>query len=202
MILRILTNAIAITGAVSWCDTRDARADGGNEPEPRVMLALAPSLGGVTVSTAGGFAAVGLLAIDASWRTSEGPWWLRGEVALGVAGGIDEGGGSAYELRAGIEHRQLRCGRACFYYGIDAAIARHDLRDGSYELQLTSVLAIPRSGIDIGGDRVRFRIGLELPFGIAREHEHDPGAMPPLDATSTPFTFGFGFTTALAIVVD
>jgi len=194
MILRILTSAIAIT----WCGTHDARA----EPEPRVTLALAPSLGGVTVVTAGGFAAVGLLAIDASWRTSDGPLWLRGEAAIGVAGGIDEGGGSSYELRAGIEHRQLACRRACFYYGIDAAIARNDMQDGSYAMHLTSVLAVPRGGIDIGDDRVRFRVGLELPFGFSKERERDPGAMPPLAATSTPFTYGFGLTTAVAFVVD
>ncbi len=180
--MRRLLLAIAIT----WCGTRNAHAD-----EPNATLAGAVSIGGLTA-----LQAVGQLALDVSWQSPARAWWFRGEAATGITSAIDEGHGHVYELRAGIEHVRHAC-PGCFYYGIDLAFVSGEMYDDPEDWKMTGVLAIPRAGIDIGGERIRFRLGAELPLGVGRVHYTGFG-----ETTSTDFVRGFAVTMGLEVVVE
>jgi len=193
---RTIEITITAVVAVSWA-ARDARADRGHDGAPRATVALSPSLGGLTA-----LQATGMLALDASWRTEDPDWWVRGEAATGSTWAIDEGSGSLYELRAGLEHRVHACGGGCLYYGVDVAFVSGELRDLPDQWQLTGGLAIPRGGIDVGGDRVRFRVGVELPLGLGNVHDVEPDLVVPVDSTRTRFVDGFALTTALVVAID
>jgi hypothetical protein len=172
--------------AITWCGTRSAHA------EPNATLALEPRLDFIT-----GLQELGLLALDMSWRSPHPDWWFRGGAAIGFTSAVDEGQGNAYELRTGIEHKRRTCGGGCFYYGLDLAFVRGELYDDPEYWKLTGVVAVARGGIDIGGDHVRFRIGVEQQLGIG--HVQYVGCC---DSTGTELLRGFGLTTALVIVVE
>jgi hypothetical protein len=155
---------------------------------------------------------MGVLSLEVAWRLhgrqlrgaprEGGEWWLRGGGGVAQTSAVDEGHGTAFELRAGVEHRPDDCGRGCLYYGVDLAFVRGEMTDAPDDWQLTGVVAIPRGGLDLGGDRVRFRLGVEMALGAGSVHDHEPDLTMPIDTTQTRFAGGFAVTTALLLVLD
>jgi hypothetical protein len=176
---------------LSWRAAREIRAD------DAATVAIAPSVGGLTA-----IEETFLAALDVSLRTRAPDWWLRGEAAAGETTAIDEGEGHVYELRVGLEHRERACRPGCFYYGVDLGLVHGELHDGLDDWQLSAALAIPRAGIDAGGDHVRFRIGVEVPIGLGRVRDREPDLVTPIDATTVNLVNGFAVTTAVVFVVD
>jgi hypothetical protein len=169
--------------AITWCGTRNARAD-----EPSATLGGSASMGALT-----NLWVMGLLALEVSWRSPAPDWRFRGEAGTGITSAIDEGHGHVYELRAGIEHVR----RCCFYYGVDLALVRGELYDNGEDWQMTGVFAIPRAGLDIHVDRFGFRLGAELPLGVGPVHYTGFG-----ETNAVELISGFSVTAALEIVVD
>lgn len=160
------------------------------EPEPRGSIGLGISLGGL--SHVSGLAVAGL---DGTWRHGEDM-----QLHVMVAGGVPfvEVTGSVGEVRVGIEHRRRDCLRGCLYGGIDLACIDADVIDDPEETHARGLLAIPRGGIDVGGDAVRFRLGIELLLGGARVRDRLPDLVVPTDTAATRFVGGLALTTGLA----
>lgn len=160
------------------------------EPEPRGSIGLGLSLGGL--SHVSGLALAG---IDGTWRRGDDLW-----LHVLVAGGVPfvEVTGNVGEVRVGLEHRRQDCERGCLYGGIDLAYVDADVLDDPEETHARGLLAIPRGGIDVGGDTVRFRLGVELLLGGARVRDRLPDLVVPMDTTATRFVGGFALTTGLA----
>ena len=131
------------------------------------------------------------LSLDGGVRVTQGAW-IHGE--LGVLGRTGYGpingditlispSADAYAVRLGPEWR--RCnddGSACFVGGFDVGY-RTGLLEGF-------VLA-PRASVDVGGDHVRVRLGVEATMAS------QPDADPDSDAVYLP-DFGIGATAGVA----
>lgn len=174
-------NLLAI--AITLFGTRTVHAD-----EPIATLAGTASIGGL-----GNLWAMSQLELDASWRSKAPDWWFRGGASLGLTSAVDEGEGSVYELRVGIEHAP----RCCFYYGVDLAFVSGEMHDDPEDWQMTGGLAVPRAGINIRGDRFGFRLGVETPLGIGRVHYTGYG-----ETTSTDLIRGFSASATFVVVVE
>ncbi|HEX7840455.1 MAG TPA: hypothetical protein VF469_23410 [Kofleriaceae bacterium] len=190
-----MAQALLDVGAMTRClvvmavialSTANARA----EPEPRGSVGLGASFGGL--SHVSGLALAGL---DGTWRHGADTW-----LHVMVAGGVPfvEVTGSAAEVRVGLEHRRQDCLRGCLYGGIDLAYVDADVIDDPGETHARGLLVIPRGGIDVGGDAVRFRLGIELLLGGARVRERLPDLVVPMDTTATRFVGGFALTAGVA----
>lgn len=160
------------------------------EPEPERRVGFAIRLGGLSHVSG-----VAMLDLDGAWRRG-GEIWLRAAVAAGVP--VPDVSGRALEVRVGLEHRREACGRGCFYAGVDLALFYADVREDPDQLQARGLLAIPRGGIDVGSDVLRFRLGFELLLGAARVHDREPDLVPPVDMTTTHLVGGYAFTTGVA----
>ena len=132
-------------------------------PTPTTYVA-----GGVT---AGAF--VGLYAaftVEAGRRLGTTPLWVHGMLVDGETGGIDEPSttGRQLQARAGIEARGCVAMQLCAIAGVDAAVAHGDyMAEYDYDNgNRTDVLAIGRVGLDVGGEHLRLRPGIELGSGV------------------------------------
>jgi len=125
-----------------------------------------------------------LLAVDGGYRLGSSPLWFHAVAAYGPAAD-DQGTGSDEHLRVGVEARACRRdGLACAMVGLDAGAQQGVWRssDADRTETVTSVVVVPRIGVDAGGEHIRVRAGLELAEGIARnETVHMAGT----DTTST-----------------
>lgn len=98
--------------------------------------------------------------------------WARGELAGGPAAD-DQGGGTASQLRAGIEARGCTTtGVACAIAGADLGGQRgtwtsHDMMENE---TLDALVVIPRVGVDAGGRTWRGRLGLEIDESLYGRH--------------------------------
>ena len=100
-----------------------------------------------------------------------------------------EGGSDFLRGLAGVETRSCIVFGACFVVGFDAGTQRATWSGDDFddeEHHRGTVLAA-RIGIDAGGDRVRFRGGME----VLRVHNSS-------NVTETEWTGGIGFTLGLA----
>ena len=130
----------------------------------------------------------GALTLEAGVRLGDAPVWLH--VAGAKGSSMDfEGGGDFLRGLAGIETRSCIVLGACFVLGVDAGTQRATWSGDDFddeEHHRGTVLAA-RIGIDAGGDRVRFRGGME----VLRVHNSS-------NVTETEWTGGIGFTLGLA----
>src|SRR5207245_7690173 len=81
-------------------------------------------------------------------------------------GGDDEGGGGVGQLRAGLEARVCTDpGVLCLVGGLDLGYQYARWQRRSDELDTDTgkgLVAVPRIGLDLGGDGIRFRLAFEL----------------------------------------
>ena len=134
-----------------------------------------------------GFLPYGAGSLSVGRRVDESPVWFHGGVMLGggSAGNLgdafgailcsaedDDGGCSdssqpnatyLFEARAGLELRGcVWNGVACLMAGADVGWVHEGMSSGP---ALDTAVTIPRVGLDLGGDHLRFRPGVELAFG-------------------------------------
>ncbi len=118
-----------------------------------------------------------LVAVQGGYRL----WhnlWLHGEAGYGHAQD-DQGGGSNMQLHAGLESRPcIVRGIVCAVVGADLGYAQgswvSDLARDQME-SVSALVAVPRLGLDLGGDHVRVRLGIEADVALAGHHREIGG---------------------------
>jgi hypothetical protein len=119
-----------------------------------------------------------MAAFDGGLRLGDGGAWVHAAVSYGALGD-DQGPGSNGQLRGGIEGRAcVWNGAACGVDGIDIGYQRGrwaDRDDPSHNESSDALVAIPRLGLDVGGESLRARIGIEIDYAvIARQERQSP----------------------------
>lgn len=113
-------------------------------------------------------------AVEAGRRLGESSAWLHAAVAYG-GGGDDQGPGSNFQLRLGIEGRACAWeGHFCGVGGLDAGYQAgrwSDRDDPSRRESVDAVVMVPRLGVDVGGTKVRVRLALEADYALFAERE-------------------------------
>ena len=162
------------------------------KPEPDHAFAIEPSIGGL-----GPVGGIAMATLAATWRSAPGAqtWW---RVAISPGMPIGDVQGHVLAARAGVEYRRAHCGPGCLYAGLDLEVIDDDELDYPEEYELRGALLVARGGIDVGGDTLRFRLGLEIYAGAGRYHDKEPDLVMPLDQTTTRFAGGMSLTTAFA----
>jgi hypothetical protein len=127
-----------------------------------------------------------VLAAQGGYRLSQA-LWLHGEVSYGDARD-DQGRGPAEQLHAGLE------GRTCIVHGVLCGIAGADLgyQHGSWTSDrratdmetVDALVVVPRAGVDVGGDHVRMRLGVETDLALAGRHRDTAGTMSPTNVVT------------------
>ncbi len=132
----------------------------------------------------------GFLNVEGGLRLGSKPLWIRGSAARGSSTDIVEGGGAYSQLRIGLETRACSDGGgACVFFGFDVGTERQTwskLDEMTEHYQAT--IAGPRFGLDAGGERVRFRAGIEA-------YRYYPGDG--MDLTVGQASGGIGFSLAV-----
>jgi hypothetical protein len=135
-------------------------------PEPAAAAPSAYLEGGAELGFAQGAIVFGE-TVEGGVQLDHGPLWAHAMVVTGSAGGVDEiSSGSILQLRAGVEARSCVENRiACFVGGVDAAYSHTQyMGDNGDSDRAIGDLIIPRVGLDVGGNHLRFRPGIELGF--------------------------------------
>jgi hypothetical protein len=113
-------------------------------------------------------------AVEAGQRLADSNAWLHAAVAYGQSGD-DQGPGSNFQLRAGIEGRTCGWeGHVCGVGGLDIGYQAgrwSDRDDATRRESVDALVAVPRIGLDAGGRNVRFRVGFEVDCGLAAQRE-------------------------------
>jgi hypothetical protein len=104
----------------------------------------------------------GALIVEGAVKLPRVPLWVHGQGAFG--GSVDfEGSGAFRRVYAGLETRACTSPGLCGYLGLDAG---YELQTWSAHGEMTEhfegAVIGPRFGLDAGGTRARFRLGLEL----------------------------------------
>lgn len=168
------------------------RVEDFHPPEPNHAIAVEPALGGL--GPEGGIA---MVTLAASWRQPGGETWWRAGIAPGVP--IADVQGHILAARAGVEHRRAYCLRGCLYAGLDLELIDDVTYDDPDEYDLRAALLVARGGVDVGGDSVRFRVGLEIYAGAGLYHQHVPELVMSTDTTDVRFSGGMSITSAVAL---
>lgn len=161
------------------------------EPGPVGSLGLGAGFGGL--SHVSGFTMIGF---DVRWRRGEALWLHAAAGGGGPSPGLE---GSIAALRFGIERERRDCGRGCLYVGADLAVLLADVVDGPDETHARGLLAVPRAGLDVGGDTLRLRLGAEVWLGGAWVHDLRPSRTVPIDERSARVVGGFALTAGVAL---
>jgi hypothetical protein len=141
-------------------------------------------------------------SIEAGWKLPDVPLWVHVQGATGAAGdprdGVnvvawEEHPGDLKRGVVGIENRSCSSPGLCIFVGGDVGYQRQiwpgpnstEFMSGTHQ----GAIGGARIGLDVGGERVRFRIGFDL---YAYRHHDDAGTPPGWEAGGT-------LTTALAL---
>lgn len=98
------------------------------------------------------------LFLEGAMRVATTPIWVHGLIGTGSETPIQDQG-QFLEARGGVE---LSCGQrrvVCGFFGIDVG-GELQRRDGDPD-QLMGVIAVPRMGLDLGGDLLRVRASVD-----------------------------------------
>ena len=105
--------------------------------------------------------------IEAGVRLGSGPLWAHGMILSGGAGEIDEANttGTILQVRGGVEARTCSASRiACASAGIDVGYSHAQVMAEDWTDKWSGGMLIPRVGLDVGGDHLRVRPGVEVGF--------------------------------------
>src|SRR5436190_24210969 len=116
---------------------------------------------GLMAGAAAPVAALNIMgAVEAGKHIGDSDAWLHGAVAYGQSGD-DQGPGSTLQLHAGIEWRPCGWGnRVCGVGGLDVGYQAgrwSDRDDATHRDSVDALVAVPRVGVDVGGEKVRVR---------------------------------------------
>jgi hypothetical protein len=161
LIMRVLVVAIAVVLALSSVAAAGPR----RYVESEIGLGgIGPGGLGLLVQVGGDYRVWHLVHVHAAYSHA-----VRGGARLEG----DPGAGYGNQLRAGAE--VIPCtegGIVCGNFGLDLGVQRgtwqSETSDGKdFSGTVDSAIAMPRAFLDIGSSTVRFRLGIELGFGIA-----------------------------------
>jgi hypothetical protein len=100
------------------------------------------------------------LFLEGGMRVATTPIWVHGLIGSGAETQI-MGQGRFVEARGGIE---LSCGQrraVCGFFGVDVGGELQTRKGDGDDDKLTGVVAVPRMGLDLGGDMVRLRASVD-----------------------------------------
>lgn len=130
----------------------------------------------------------GQVAVDGGYHL-RGSLWAHALVGTGIVGD-DQGGGPVHQGRFGIEARRCTApkGLLCGYTGVDLGYQTatwHSNEGNSMDEHHDDAIGVVRAGLDIGGDHVRVRPGVELYDLLVGSdtYSHAPGMIMGLNAT-------------------
>jgi hypothetical protein len=113
------------------------------------------------------------LDIEGGLRLGKAPAYAWASVAYGATGDI-EGSGPYRQLRVGLESRGCASDAVCLYLGAFAGTQRQTWDKPVETMEHHSgTLVGGRMGLDAGGTRTRFRIGIEM-YRLSRSVEIGP----------------------------
>jgi hypothetical protein len=100
------------------------------------------------------------LFVEGAMRVATTPIWIHGLVGTGAETQLEDQG-QFLEARGGFELSCATRRKVCGFFGVDVGgemqSRRGDAKDGS----LSGVVAVPRMGLDMGGDIVRVRASVD-----------------------------------------
>jgi hypothetical protein len=120
-----------------------------------------------------------VMATAAVGTRVEGPWWLRGSFGYGRTidnlGGHGPNGGTHLVARGGAEGRWCESAREwlCGIAGVDLGVQHGTWSHTSYPMpdpvldSATSLVIVPRVGVDTGSPTLRARFDLEADVALA-----------------------------------
>jgi hypothetical protein len=184
---RLAVLAVLLVPAVASADPPDA-----DPPDPGVFyVTAAVGVGGVGVSGARGYGGPGF-DVAASGRF--GDWWIRAALTEMA---MDEDG-TLTEPRMGVERRTHDNPNVSVFGGFDAGyLSGSDaVEDTLGDTTLRGPFVMPRGGVEVGGEHVRFRFELDFPLGYGRSVEAQACPDPPRtkDGFLRGITLMLGFT--------
>lgn len=106
--------------------------------------------------------------VEGAIRIPNTPLWARGQGATGGTGDF-EGTGDFKRGMVGIEGRSCATQGLCGYLGLDVGYQTQTWNGDEMTEHHEGLLVGPRGGLDVGGETVRFRLGLQL----YKYHHHD-----------------------------
>ncbi len=100
------------------------------------------------------------LFLEGGMRVATTPLWVHGLIGSGSETRIQDQG-RFLEARGGIElscsHRIAVCG----FFGIDVGGELQSRKDADHDATMSGIIAVPRMGLDMGGDVVRVRASVD-----------------------------------------
>ena len=130
---------------------------------------------------------------EVGYRLHGGPLWLHAQVTDALWNGDDQGSGVLRNVRGGIEARKCTDdGVACLVGGIDIGLQHATWVDREDSMQTEThddVIAVPRVGLDFGGEHLRFRPAIESYHALAG----DDVFKNPYDLVGTNLTFAVAY---------
>ena len=162
------------------------------DPDPGVFyVTAAVGVGGVGVSGATSYGGPGF---DLAAAGRYGDWWIRAaltEMAMNEDGKLTL-------PRIGIERRTYDNPNASAFAGIDVGYLSGEdaVEDTIGPTTLTGPIAMPRGGVEIGGEDVRFRFEIDIPLGYGTSVEAGDCTTPSRTSRGLlrGFTLLLGFT--------
>ncbi|MDB4953627.1 MAG: hypothetical protein JWO36_1196 [Myxococcales bacterium] len=147
------TSHLGFTGA------REATEPAQPKTEPNGYVQLGFVIGGAT----GGM--YDAMALEGGVRLGRSPFWIHGLASKGNMMDLDYPASSSEyaELRAGLEVRSCSPnGLWCGIAGVDAGYRRERLITMIDSVHVDEEVLVPRFGLDVGGDGLRFRPMIEF----------------------------------------
>ena len=128
------------------------------------------------------------LFLEGAMRVATTPLWIHGLVGTGAETQLQDQG-EFLEARGGVELSCATRRAVCGFFGIDVG-GEMQSRNGDGKGKLSGVIAVPRMGLDMGGDIVRVRASVD-----GRWFRYHTKGTDDLDATAG----GGGVSLALAL---
>lgn len=153
----VVLGALAVTTTVAAAEPPGLTASVAPAAAPADYVSVGAMFGG------DGFLD-GQIAVEGGHHL-QGAWWLHGLAATGLVAD-DQGGGPIAQARAGIEARTCTAPKRllCAFGGADVGhqtITWHSHEGSSMDEHHDDAIASLRAGLDLGGDNLRLRPGLE-----------------------------------------
>ena len=113
---------------------------------------------GSSVSTDGHMSAD--LFVEGAMRVATTPIWVHGLIGTGAETQISDQD-QFLEARGGFELSCATRRKVCGFFGIDVGGEIQSRRGDGPDTKLSGVIAVPRMGLDMGGDIVRVRASVD-----------------------------------------
>jgi len=100
------------------------------------------------------------LFVEGGMRVATTPIWVHGLVGSGAQTQLQDQD-RFLEARGGIELSCQRRTAVCGFFGIDVGGELQTRKNQSADEKLSGIIAVPRMGVDVGGDTLRVRASVD-----------------------------------------